>query len=113
MSRATKLPRISETEFLGQVLKLAKLCGWRRAHFRPARLADGSWRTAVQGDGKGFPDLVLIKPPRLIFAELKKDKEYPTDDQAAWLADLERVPGIMACIWRPKDFDKIVLILQE
>jgi hypothetical protein len=59
---AIKLPTITEAEFLAQVLQLAKLCGWLTAHFRPAKTAHG-WRTAVQGDGAGWPDLVLLRGP--------------------------------------------------
>jgi hypothetical protein len=52
-----RVPPITEAAFLRQVLDLAKLRGWRTAHFRPAQTSRG-WRTAVQGDGAGFPDLV-------------------------------------------------------
>jgi hypothetical protein len=43
------LPKISEREFTSQVLCLAKLCGWRRAHFRPAMTQSGNWVTAMSG----------------------------------------------------------------
>ena len=61
-----------EEAFLQQVMDFAKIQGWRRAHFRPAKTAKG-WRTPVSGDAKGFPDLLLIRPRtghRLV-AELK------------------------------------------
>jgi len=47
-------PRVTEAEFLAQVLAYARLHGWRAVHFRAARVGTG-WRTAVQGDGAGFP----------------------------------------------------------
>jgi hypothetical protein len=46
---------LSEAAFTDAVIELARLGGWRVAHFRPARTASG-WRTPVQGDGAGFPD---------------------------------------------------------
>lgn len=81
-----KLPRITEAAFLRQVLDLAKLHGWRSAHFRPAKTAKG-WRTAVQGDGVGFPDLILLRGERMIVLELKRDRRAKTTpEQDAWLA---------------------------
>ncbi|MCI0542945.1 MAG: hypothetical protein L0Z49_00695 [Actinobacteria bacterium] len=47
----------------------AMVRGWRVCHFRPATTRDG-WRTAVQGH-PGFPDLVLARRGRVVFAELK------------------------------------------
>ena len=43
-----------ETNFYATVINAARIAGWRTAHFRPAWTRRG-WRTAVQGDGKGFP----------------------------------------------------------
>jgi hypothetical protein len=59
----TTLPPQSEASFLEQIIDLAHLFGWRVAHFRAARTFSG-WRTPVQGDGKGFPDLVLCRRRR-------------------------------------------------
>jgi hypothetical protein len=102
--------KISETEFLSQVLQVAEMLGWHAAHFRPALTGRG-WRTPVQGDlGKGWPDLVLGRGDRLIFAELKRDGAKTTSDQ-------ERVLDVLilvgeARVWRPADFDRIGEILR-
>jgi hypothetical protein len=81
ISRAKlRLPGITESEFLDQVLQYAKLRGWRSAHFRPAKTIDG-WRTPVSGDGKGFPDLLLVRGDRVIVAELKVGKNKLTLEQ--------------------------------
>ena len=110
MTRA-RLPKISEAEFQRQVLQLARYCGWRRAHFRVARTAKG-WRTAVEGDGAGFPDLILIHAQRgrLIVAELKRDGEAPTAEQQAWLMAWAEV-GAETFVWRPADWPAIQQIL--
>src|SRR5262245_27573014 len=63
-------PHESEAGFMRTVIQLAQVCGWRVAHFRPARTAHG-WRTAVRGEGKGFPDLLLVRGEELLVAELK------------------------------------------
>src|SRR5690606_4527127 len=64
-------PKVTESAFQRQVLALAKMLGWRTAHFRPAMNQRGDWRTPVAGDGKGWPDLVLVKGERVLFRELK------------------------------------------
>ena len=73
---------LTEAAFLKQVLDLAHLRGWSTYHPRPGRTLD-SWRTAGTGTmAKGFPDLVLARPPTLIFAELKRDGGKLTPEQA-------------------------------
>lgn len=104
-------PKISERDFLKQVIDLAHIFGWKIAHFRPAKTEHG-WRTAVQADGAGFPDIVMVRPPRLIFAELKSDKGKLTKTQAQWLWELRKVAGIEVYIWRPRKFDRIIERLQ-
>ena len=53
---------ISEKTFQRQVIDLLHLFGYRVAHFMPAMNAKGQWRTPVSADGKGFPDLVAVRP---------------------------------------------------
>src|SRR5262245_40829737 len=104
--------RLSEAAFQRQVIELARLCGWRVAHFRPARTARG-WRTPVQGDGKGFPDLLLVRGDVLAVAELKADDAWPPEaDQATWLAAFARV-GVQVFIWRPRHWPEIEAFLQR
>ncbi len=97
-----------------KIMDLARLFGWRRAHFRTAYQPGAErWLTPMSGE-KGFPDLVLIRPPRLIFAELKSEKGRLSLDQELWLADLEEIPtGIEVYLWRPSDIDEIQAILKR
>lgn len=101
---------ISENDFLKQVIDLAHLCGWKVAHFRPAQTTRG-WRTPVQADGAGFPDLVLVKE-RVIFPELKSEKGKLSDAQKAWRDALLAAGGEYYC-WRPSDFENIVECLKR
>lgn len=96
---------MTEAAFQAQVLHLAALLGWHRAHFRPAMNARGQWRTAVAGDGKGFPDLVLVRD-RVIFAELKTDRGRTTPEQHAW-ADHLRAAGAEYYLWRPRNWEHL------
>lgn len=107
----------SERQFQGAVLDLARRLGWKVAHFhdsrRQVRRSDGSYRTIGDGDAKGFPDLVLIRPPRLLIVELKTDKGRVRPEQHAWLHSLGLVQiasgGVVeACVWRPRDWEGIV-----
>jgi hypothetical protein len=113
----------TEAAFQAQVTSLAELLGWAWVHFRPGRTQHG-WRTPVEGPlGAGWPDLVLlrVRDRRLIFAELKRELEQVSADQAAVLAALGQLaanrysfsdglgfrvlalPQVEAYIWRPSD----------
>ena len=97
---------MTEDQLLTNVLDAARKLGWRSVHFRPAKTEKG-WRTAVQGDGKGFPDLVLANGRRLLFVELKSERGKPSAEQDIWLAVL-RVSGVagpvQTFIWRPSNW---------
>ena len=105
-SRALMAGFEKEDAFLRKIIVMAHLYQWTVAHFRPARTATG-WATAVQGDGKGFPDLVLLRAPRLLFAEAKSAKGRLSPEQAAWLELLRQVPGVEVKTWRPSMWDEI------
>ena len=120
-----------EADLLAAVIDLAHLYLWRVAHFRPCR-TEGGWRTAVQADGEGFPDLILVRAGRLVLAELKRTGGQPTYEQWAWLAlaqgydpetdwitlsaSLRRgtsgyIRAVEAHLWRPSDWPEIVQVL--
>lgn len=101
-------PLESEAGFTTAVIDLAKLHGWLVMHQRPARTANG-WRTAISGD-VGFPDLVLVRGTRLIFAELKSEKGTVKPEQTEWLLRLGGA-GAECYIWRPKNWKNIEAIL--
>jgi hypothetical protein len=104
LSTAERLDRdVLETDFQSQVLQLAGLLRWRRAHFRPALNRRGEWQTAVQGDGAGFPDLILVRGGRVLAVELKSELGKTTPEQDAWLAAFAQA-GVVSCVWRPSDF---------
>jgi hypothetical protein len=106
------LPPITEAAFQKMVLALAKLHGWRSAHFRPGMNARGKWQTAVAGDGVGFVDLVLCHDgkgghvPRVLFVELKTDAGKVRPEQREWLRWLNAAGGT-AVVWRPGMWEAI------
>ena len=96
---------MSEDELLSCVVDLARLLGYRVAHFRPARTSKG-WRTAMQGDS-GWPDLVMADGKRVIFAELKAEGKKPTQAQWDWLAALDAggiVSPVEVHVWLPSQW---------
>jgi hypothetical protein len=99
-----------EASFQSVVVEVARLAGWKVAHFRAARTAKG-WRTPVTADGAGWPDLVLVRPPRIIFAELKSEAGELRLRQAEWLDVLRLLPTAETYLWRPSDWDELVEIL--
>ena len=109
--KPVKVPLESEAYFQRRVIDLAHFWGWRVAHFRPAQNARGDWRTAVAGDGKGLPDLVLVRDGALIFAELKRQDGKVSPEQKTWLEELNKTPGVTVCVWRPADWQLIVELL--
>lgn len=97
---AQTLPPQSEASFLQQVLDLAKVLHWRTYH---------TWNS-VHSAG-GFPDLVLVRRPRVLFVELKREDGAPTAAQQQWLDDL-RACGQEARLWRPSDWPEVLEALR-
>jgi len=120
---------MTEAQWQRQVVDLARLGGWRIAHFGVARTEKG-WRTPVREDGAGWPDLVLVRDGELIFAELKTDAGRLRPEQEEWLADLQEVERrvmterrqmptaagrliVSVLLWRPSDLPEVLGILLE
>lgn len=101
---------MTEADWQKQVIELARLFKWRVAHFRPAMTKHG-WVTPVAADGKGWPDLFLVRE-RVIAAELKSDKGKLSPDQEAW-RDALATAGIPVYVWRPSDFDTVAHTLRR
>lgn len=92
---------MTEDDLLSTVLDMAKRLGILTAHFRPAKTAAG-WRTPVQGDGKGWPDLVLVGRGGVLFRELKSASGALSSEQKGWVAALAAA-GADIGVWRPAD----------
>lgn len=108
---------MNEKDFQQQVIDYAAICGWTTYHTFDSRRSAG-----------GFPDLVLVRPPELIFAELKSDSGQLRDDQQDWLAQLGETadvvkrlcaianwpkPVLGVHVWRPADWSDVERILSR
>lgn len=109
MTSTTTRPHETEAGFQRAVIELARLYGWRVAHFRPAQTGKG-WRTPVQADGAGFPDLLMCRGGRIIAAELKAERGRVSAEQIDWLAALEAA-GCETFVFRPRDWERVVELL--
>lgn len=72
--------------------------GWRYYH---------TWRSIHSV--AGFPDYVLVRGDRLIFAELKSSGGKTSMAQRAWLLDLVET-GAEVYLWN--DIDQVIPVLQ-
>jgi VRR-NUC domain len=110
-------PTATEAEWQRTVIEYAQLRKWRVAHFRPARTEQG-WRTPVQADGAGFPDLVMVRHGEIIVAELKSERGRVTPAQLDWLEDFRQVrnvwpePSLEVFVWRPSDWPVVEQVLR-
>lgn len=93
------LADLTEKEWQRQVVELAAQLGWKKTyHVYDSRRSHS-----------GFPDLVLVRD-RIVFAELKREKTRPTDDQIEWL-DRMAAAGAEVYLWRPSDLDDAASVM--
>ena len=98
---------MTERELQDAVLATAELLGWHhRYHTYTSKRSPA-----------GFPDLVLIRGDRIIFAELKSDRGRVTVEQASWIDALEVVAEatdfrMSVVVWRPLDWSTGMIELE-
>lgn len=95
------LDPLSERDFQRQVLDLAGILGWTAYHPMLSKWSE-----------RGWPDLAMVRPPRLVFAELKSEHGRPTPHQERWLALLGACTGVEVFLWRPSDLGRIAEVLR-
>ena len=102
--------RQSERDFMKAVIEMATLFGWRTWHDSATNAPRQCWHcgrgTVLKRNDPGWPDLVLVRRPRILFVELKAEGETPTVEQWAWLGELDAC-GQEAHVWTPADWPAI------
>ena len=108
------LPSPTSTQYYPTIIDAARVLGWTVAHFRPGRTSNG-WRTAVQGDGKGFPDFVLVHggAGRVWFVELKFDGGKLTAEQTRWGETLLRAGAVYRAVYVPSQLSTFLQDLAD
>lgn len=99
--------RATELECQAAIVEAAKLAGWRVHGERTSLTESGRYLTAIQGH-KGWPDLVLCRPPRLMFVELKRKPNKIQTEQQEWLRRLELCGVETRIVWVPEGQDEFI-----
>jgi hypothetical protein len=92
---------MSEKQFQQLVVDYAETRGWHWHHETDSRLSRA-----------GLPDLLLCRPPRVVFAELKAQDGRLSPPQQRWISLLSRCPGVAVHVWRPDDWPTIEEVLR-
>ncbi len=87
---------VTEASWQAQVIEAADLFGWFVYHNPDSR------RSAA-----GFPDLVLIRPPRVLFLELKRQTGRLSPIQREVIDQLDACPGVEVHVARPSDWEQV------
>ena len=110
LKKIERIP-VKEADLQDAIIDIARVLGYRVAHFRPA-LTDKGWRTPVSGDGKGFPDLELAhaQKHRTLYIECKSEKGRLSPEQNRWLMVLA-LAGNECYIIKPSEWEYIKDVL--
>lgn len=92
----------SERDWQNFVIARALNHGWTYYHAPDNKPCNGRRQKIVPG----FPDLVLVKGSKLVFAELKAETGRVSAEQKVWLAKLAAT-GCEAHIWRPSQWKEV------
>ena len=107
--------RQTEKAFQASVERYARLMGWAIFH-DVATNAPRACRHCKQPlnlprNPAGFQDLLLIRPPRVVWAELKSERNRLTPDQRTW-RDVLLGCGQEWYLWRPSSWPEIERVLR-
>lgn len=116
MSAYPEFLEASEASFQRSVMELAQIGGWKLAHHHDSRRQIRPGVHVGDKSAAGFPDLVLCRGDRVIFAELKTQKGRLSAAQIEWLDALRVVESnaagrVTVRVWRPADWPEIERLL--
>jgi hypothetical protein len=92
---------VSERHLQAALEEELRAAGWRFYH---------AWNS--QHSAPGFPDVIALREPRIIAAEIKGPKTRVTAAQREWLAAFEAA-GVPSFLWRlPGDWAEVGRVLR-
>ena len=92
---------VTERTFQKDITELAQRLGWRCYHHADSRRSTPGW-----------PDLVLLRPPRALFVELKTNEGKMRPAQRETLELLARCDDMETYVWRPRHWAAIEEMLR-
>jgi hypothetical protein len=103
-----------ESVLLSQVMAYAAMRGWRAWHDQatntPRRCRDCGSYQRIPRNAPGLPDLILVRRPRLVIAEIKAEGGRVTPAQQRWLDEFAAC-GVETFTWFPHDWETIKEVL--
>lgn len=101
-----------EADLQSEIIEHLQTLGYLTAHFRPAKTEQG-WRTPVEGDGEGFPDVIAIHPlkGKCVVLELKSETGRLKEKQLEWLRGFMNVQGVTVMVVRPSNWNDLRALL--
>jgi hypothetical protein len=82
----------NERHFQREFVKYVELFGWLVYFVPDSRMCRS-----------GFPDIVLLRPGRLVIVELKMPGNNTSPEQKLWLKLFSMIPGVETYVWWPDD----------
>lgn len=96
----TRKASVGEKEWQATLVAALEVFGYVVEHTYPLRTQHG-WRTGSTLKGK--PDLIAVRPPRLLAIECKTEVGRLDPDQRAVLSLYAEIPSARAWVLRPTD----------
>ena len=113
--------KLSERQFMDATVQIAQTLGWKCSHFPTSMSVGGHYMTAVDYDGKGFPDCIFIHSVHrvLLVVEFKSQKGRMSPEQLAWADLFETVESavnshaVKYFVWKPAASQSIIEYLTD
>lgn len=105
----TTTATMKESDWMEAATDALTLCGWRWAHVPPTRRPASRWSS--ENSGKGFPDLVCLRPPDVLWIEVKREGYGPSPEQTTWINGLRASGQSAHVLTFPRDwplFDSLI-----
>tara|TARA_R100000329_G_scaffold122194_1_gene100798 strand:+ start:17 stop:313 length:297 start_codon:yes stop_codon:yes gene_type:complete len=93
---------VTEADLQALIVDVAETYGWLVFHDNDSRR-----------NNPGFPDLVLVKPPRVVFMECKSEKGKLRPEQQVWMGHLLECDTVASAVVRPEHLDLVIEYLQR
>jgi Holliday junction resolvase len=97
----------SEAQWMVTIGDALDLTGWAWIHHRPAHRKHGKWTTPTQGNSsKGFPDIVAVRSPRVLWIEVKTNAGRAIPEQKQWVESLRSSDQEAHVLHFPRDWHR-------